>query len=79
MENASSPVVIVDCNQGNTSYEESEAPPAVISEEPTTPPPQEAVNPSQKVVKEKCFHGYIFLVNSFSSVINIGPQWTLAS
>ena len=46
MDNANSPNPI-ECG----TYEESEAAPVGISEEPMTSSPQEAVNPSQKVVK----------------------------
>lgn len=77
--NASSPVAIVHASQGSSSSEESEAALAGISEEPTTPPAQETVNPSQKVVKEKCCNNFIYLVSSFSWELNISPHWSLAS
>jgi len=66
VENASSPAAVLHGNQGDGSFKESEAAPEGISEEPTTPPPQEAANPSQKVVEDKCCHNFIFLVISFS-------------
>ena len=58
MENASSPAAVLHGNQGDSSFKESEAALEGISEEPTTPPPQEAANPLQKVVKEKSCQPY---------------------
>lgn len=84
MENASSPAVVLHGNQGDSSFKESEAAPEGISEEPTTPPPQEAANPSQKVVKEKCCQLYFschffFLRDKCMFMYTVGLQCSLAS
>ncbi|KAL9984126.1 hypothetical protein ACROYT_G006387 [Oculina patagonica] len=60
VEDASSPMAAVRTSKGSTGSEESVAISGEVSEEPTTPPPQEAVNPSQKARPNN-----IALVHSF--------------
>ena len=50
VENANSSVVIVRTSEGSSCSEGSGATSVEMSEDPKTPPPQEAMNPPQKVI-----------------------------